>query len=55
MLGCKYKVHCVKPLLEYELIDTCWDVNNSCMPNHKLRLAELIDTCWDVNNMVLWH
>ena len=50
MLGCKYYLtvrthtHCF-----LELIDTCWDVNNTAVTIPIQGITELIDTCWDVN------
>ena len=36
--------------LNYELIDTCWDVNSQRWIDKLGNNTELIDTCWDVNS-----
>ena len=49
MLGCKYRNKIVKISGIFELIDTCWDVNQLTGNQNMQALKELIDTCWDVN------
>ena len=36
-----------------ELIDTLWNVNNSCLQMLRQMLLELIDTLWNVNANVM--
>ena len=36
-------------LFQSELIDTCWDVNDSSVRVFGCKPLELIDTCCDVN------
>ena len=49
MLGCKSI--CCKSCCGFfmELIDTCWDVNQTNICGCYEVSYELIDTCWDVN------
>ena len=49
MLGCKCCSSSSISDFSLELIDTCWDVNNSVKQVNDKTTVELIDTCWDVN------
>ena len=49
MLGCKFEYHQYIKASKYELIDTCWDVNDITLVVFDEAISELIDTCWDVN------
>ena len=49
MLECKLSTRISRGVSIFELIDTCWNVNNLGDRTEKVTGAELIDTCWNVN------
>ena len=48
-MECKLSCYYTIVFVNYELIDTLWNVNYATIAPQRVLIAELIDTLWNVN------